>query len=269
MNKDTMDKFDTKAYWEKRLTDDYSLSGVGFIGHGSIYNEYMYKVRKSVFSRVLRPIIRSENYTRALDIGSGTGFYIDLWSKLKINYVEGSDLTEVAVQKLSDKFKSNKFYQLDISSDLDNKFVNQYDVVSAFDILFHIVDDNGFNIAIENISKMVKKNGIFVLSDNFIKGPETRSVHHVSRTFENYKSVLEKNGFKIIRQRPMFYFMNMPVDGKLPLLRWFWKVQSKFIYRGKFWSKLLIAFVYPLEMLMIRIVKDGPSTEIMVCKKVK
>src|SRR6478736_9632574 len=81
------------------------------------------------------------NNIEVLDIGCGTGFYIDLWkSELGAKRVAGIDITKIAVDNLKRKYYGEEFFLVDISSDdvlrmLGNKSGNEkkYDRISAFD----------------------------------------------------------------------------------------------------------------------------------------
>ena len=44
-----------------------------------------------------------------------------------------------------------------------------FDAVSAFDVLFHIVDDAAYGRAFQNIASLLKPGGWFLWSDNFLK----------------------------------------------------------------------------------------------------
>ncbi|MBX7093198.1 MAG: class I SAM-dependent methyltransferase [Flavobacteriales bacterium] len=264
-----MSDFNAKEYWEKRLKNDYSLHGVGYIGLGEEYNKWMYKVRTRIFKRAIKKISLNNSSTNVLDIGSGTGFYIDLWNKQKIKNVEGADITQVAVENLKEKFPENNFYCLDISSSNDVKTLNQgtYDVISIFDVLFHIVDDEKFLNALKNINALLNKNGKLILTDNFIHDKTFRSQHHVSRNIDEFYNALNEAGFKVEYRKPAFVFMNAPVDARGKFLKWIWVTQEKLIYRNKRFSSIVGSFFYPLELLFTKLKTEGPSTEIVICSK--
>src|SRR4051794_9078605 len=107
--------FDPERYWSDRLSQTFSLGGVGWLGLGESFNRWMYAVRRRVFARTLRG--RVESHARVLDVGSGTGFYVALWRELGVKDVTGSDLTNVAVERLEDRFPGLRFEQLDISAE--------------------------------------------------------------------------------------------------------------------------------------------------------
>src|SRR5688500_17290577 len=139
--------FDNKRYWETRLREPYSLAGVGYLRLGRRYNEWMYRIRGDVFDQVVERIAKSEERRgwRVLDVGAGTGFYVDRWMRLGAE-VTGLDLTEVAVGELSRCFPAARFVQADIGGPLVQVPLEpgSFDAVSAFDVLFHIVDDAAY-----------------------------------------------------------------------------------------------------------------------------
>lgn len=263
-----MSDFNAKEYWEGRLKNDFNLHGVGYIGHGEAYNKWMYKVRSVVFRRVSRKLKIDFKKSRVLDIGSGTGFYISLWNQTGSNEVEGADITEVAVERLRKEFTSNTFHRMDISSPEERFLMSQkYDIISIFDVLFHIVDDNKFQQALNNIHSLLNDDGYFILSDNLIHSDTYRSEHHVSRNIDDFVGALNKAGFKVIDRRPVFVFMNAPVDAKGRLIPLLWKLQEKLIYRNKGFGGILGRVFYPFELLFTRIKREGPSTEVLICVK--
>src|ERR1039458_1341647 len=101
---DINEAFDPNRYWEQRLTDAYTLGSVGWIGLGESFNRWMYAVRKRVFSRVARESIDDLSDMRVLDVGSGTGFYLNAWRELGVRDLSGSDLTSTAVTGLRTAF---------------------------------------------------------------------------------------------------------------------------------------------------------------------
>lgn len=263
-----MENFNAKDYWEERLGKNYGLDGVGYIGHGVKYNEWMYRIRKKIFRKYVTNNIKDIDNKAVLDIGSGTGFYINLWKKAGVKDLTGMDLTSVAVQNLEKNFPGIRFYEGDVSDNISHLFGGKkFDVISAFDVLFHVVDEDKFRKAIANISGLIKKDGLFILSDNFVHDKPSGGVHHVNRTLRDFTEVLEANDLEIIMRKPSFYFFNAPVDTDSKFLKRMWNTQSRIIYRGEKYANILGALLYPIELLILNLIKEGPSTEIMICRK--
>ena len=72
-------KFNPDDYWEKRLTKKKGLEGVGYTRLGSYFNKWAYKVRRHVFEKLVKENKIAVEKSRVLDIGSGSGFYINIW----------------------------------------------------------------------------------------------------------------------------------------------------------------------------------------------
>lgn len=261
------DEFNAEDYWENRLKKMFGLHGVGYIGMGRYYNNWLYKIRGIIFIRRMKRMGIDFAGVDVLDIGSGTGFYIERWKELGVKTIVGTDITSIAIEELKRKYLNDVFYQVDIGGDIEtiNKF--RFDIVSAFDVLFHIVDDRRYAKAIHNIYSILKPGGFFVFSDNFLHQETKRGTHQVSRSLNEIEKILNDTSFEIIERIPMFVLMNSPVDSNSTLLKKLWQIISKFASINEVFGFLLGAFLYPLELVLISLVKEGPSTKMIICKK--
>ncbi len=263
-----MSDFDPKQYWETRLEDKWGIHGVGSLGLGRHYNKWLYSIRKRIFFRHLRSLFNDWSRIDVLDIGSGTGYYVDLWRSLGARSVTATDITAIASRKLREKFPDMECYQLDIGGNLPEKFVNkQYGVISAFDMLFHIVDDDRYQRALGNIFQMLRPGGFFIFSDHFIHGETIRAQHEVIRSISDIETVVKNTGFKVKLRTPMSVIMNNPFDSKNILLKITWRMTASLVRRLPRLGSPLGALLYPFELILISCLKEGPSTELMVCQK--
>lgn len=267
---------DLKKYWEERLAEDYGPGGVGLLGAGTSFNAWMYRVRRRVFNRVMNGLGHDYSGFRVLDIGSGTGFYIERWKELGVRKVSGSDLTGTAVGKLKERFPQDEFYELDVSGDICAQDIggqSGFDAVSAMDMLYHVVQDGRYEKAIRNIYSLLRPGGLFVFSENFFRKGDAESggipddAHHVSRSYAHIERVLKDAGFGIITKAPVFFLMNKPVDSDSFLLNKLWLLTVRLITRGEALGFLAGAMLYPFETMIVPHLKDGPSTEMMICEK--
>lgn len=261
-----MTSFDAREYWEQRLSATYDVHGVGWAGMGRALNVWMYKVRRHVFLREMRRQFPRPQELDVLDVGSGTGFYVERWHELGARSVMGSDLTDTAVTALASQYPQDDFERLDIS-DAVLPIDRQFDVVSAFDVLFHIVDDERFAQALRNLCALVRPGGHVVFSDNFLHGPAVRIEHQASRSLADITCELNAAGLQVVRRVPMFVLLNTPLDSERRLAQWWWAFVSAIAARGELPGRLLGAAVYPFELGLLRVVREGPSTELMVCKR--
>lgn len=260
----TPDVFDPGKYWETRLKERFDLSGVGSIDLSPQYNAWLYRLRKHFFRRHIAPRVSRENIQSVLDIGSGTGFYVERWLEAGVTSVTGLDITETSVTRLSEKFGEAQFIRDDIG--LAGSPLPLVDAVSAFDVLFHIIDDGNFECAIRRIAQALRPGGLFVLSDVFQRYVEFRSVHQAGRTLDQVETALKDAGFVIECRRPVFVTMVDPTDTCRAIWRTLWQRTISLAQRpGP--SNVLGATLYSLDLLLCEMVKEGPSIEVMFCRR--
>jgi SAM-dependent methyltransferase len=261
--------FSPKVYWENRLSHNFSLGGVGHGLFGYHYNHWLYKLRDRVLRRHLAKLELELSDANILDVGSGTGFYIDFWRSLGVGSISGSDLTEVSVCRLRERFPDLAFHQLDIGGELSPDLLSKADIVSAFDVLFHIVDDARFERAIRNISQLLKLGGVFCFSDLFLHGKAEISTHMVCRPLSHVEEVLARFGFETILRRPVFVVMNQPLDTRTRLPRFAWALMT---YPAR-WSEAIGwfygALLYPVDVVLTKFLKESPTAEMMICRKIR
>ena len=239
---------------------------MGWLGLGESFNRWLYAVRRQVFRRAVRGHIDPEG-ARVLDIGSGTGFYIELWREFGFLDVTGSDLTAVAVERLRDRFPGIRIEQLDISAP-EVGLEGPYDAISAMDVLFHIVDDQGYARALQNLAALLAPGGRLIFSELLLHDETRRGRHETDRSLELVENLLHEVGLEVEQRRPVFVLMNTPVDSKSRLLRRAWTGVNVLVRRGQRWGNLVGATLYPVELALTRVLQEGPSTEIVVCRKV-
>jgi SAM-dependent methyltransferase len=257
-----------KSYWEARLASNWGLQGVGYLGHGMRYNRWLYAVRRAVIRRHWASLLIKFSEASVLDIGSGSGFWLEQWKSLGVRSLQGTDITAVAVERLKKSFADVDVAQLDIAGNLEGlHWSESFDLVSAFDVLFHITDDNRFQRAIENISSLLKPGGYFLFSDNFVHGKPRRSDHQVSRSLEEIERRVIESGLRIVKRAPMFILMNAPIDtsSQWPMLAW--RAFLAPVHFVPLLGSVYGAVLYPLELTLTRLMSESPTTEIMICQK--
>ena len=207
--------FDVKEYWDKRLSGFFSLDGVGCLGMGEHFNRYLYRMKDRTLSKVIRKLHLSLEKKSVLDVGSGTGFWIDYYLKRGVHCVYGCDISSVAIRNL--KVLYSEFGNVFISeTDFGSKFIpfnRKFDIVNAMDVAYHIVNDDHFDDFISNISKSLHPGGFVFLTDAFLEKPINAPYTHVKyRTLYKYKEKFARNSIKILSLFPMYFFLNPPID---------------------------------------------------------
>lgn len=252
-------------YWENRLAANKGITGVGYLALGEKYNSWLYRIRKKIFLSNIKKLFNDWNID-VLDVGAGTGFYIDLWSRLGVKNITGIDITNTAIQFLRRNYPYT-FLKLDIGDDLVSLPANKFDAITAFDVLFHVVDDKRYENAIKNIFSLLKPGGIFIFSDNFLHGTPQLSDYQVSRNIGDIENILATTGFEIVKRVPMAVLMNYPIDSSSRVYKKAWNLMRKIISINNTIGFAIGAMLYPIELICVSGMKESPTTEMMICKK--
>jgi SAM-dependent methyltransferase len=258
---------DETQYWEHQHRTDDSLDAVGWTGLGKAFNGWMYAVRRRVVRRILPAHVAVDRNTRVLDVGSGTGFYLDLWRELGAGRIEGSDLTENATRRLRAARPGVPIHRFDLGGDPEARPDGPFDAVSAMDMLFHITDDDAYARAIANLAALVPPGGHVVLTENLLDGRRVAGPIQVSRSEQEILGLLRAHGLEPVARAPMFVLLNGPVDSRNALLRGWWDLLTRVVSFREALGMVAGAILFPIELVAVRLARRGPSTKLLVCRR--
>jgi SAM-dependent methyltransferase len=259
--------FDNKSYWNHRLGNNYNLIGVGDITLSMNYNRWSYKVTRHILKRLLRKY--NDPFNKAvLDVGSGTGFVVEILGEFKKG-ITGIDISTTAIQQLGLKYPQSIFLNIDIGKEPLNINNDTFSICIASSVLYHIVDDQDLEFALKNIHRVLCPGGIFIFSDNFIHLNEYDITHQKCRSLNEYTKLLSVSGFEIVDRVPNYFFMNDPVDTNNKLLKYIWHYNSKFSRSSKIYDTLIWPILYPIELFFTNFWKESPAQEFMICRALK
>lgn len=262
-----MSTFVPRDYWEARLRTNWSLEGVGYMRLGAHFNRWLYRVQTRIFRRHVPPLRHDWATVDVLDIGSGTGHYVRLWQRLGVRSVTAADLTDVVVDSLRASL-GVECHRLDIGEPLPASLQGRtFDLVSTFAVLYHIMDDERYEQAIRNIAALIRPGGLLVFTENFVHGPTERFPNFVARRLEDVERMLAANHLRVVKRAPMFVLMNAPLDTRGRLWRTLWRSAMAPVRRFNVLGRIAGPLCYLPELLLTRVMRDGPSTELMVCER--
>lgn len=141
-----------------------------------------------------------------LEIGCGTGVVL---SNIKETFPSvlcyGSEIYTEGLEYAKKRIKDDVFFQMDAR---DIPFEDEFDLIGAFDVLEHIVEDE---TVLSNICKALKNNGGIILTvpqHPFLWSSFDEGSKHVRRyTRKDITEKLEKCGFKIVRTTSFVAFL--------------------------------------------------------------
>jgi 2-polyprenyl-3-methyl-5-hydroxy-6-metoxy-1,4-benzoquinol methylase len=196
-----------REFWQDRLSRNFDLRGTGEPGLSEAYNERCYRLRAYVLQAMLAEHHVDVRGKSVLDAGCGTGFFVEHFLSRGAR-VSGVDLTDVSVANLSRRFPEARFEVADLSAWNPRE---TYDLVSCFDVLFHIVDDDAWERALTNLVAAVKPGGWLAFSEIFLPGKRRREAHNTERGRERYRTALLARGMAWVGERPTHHLMNRPL----------------------------------------------------------
>jgi SAM-dependent methyltransferase len=214
-----LEKYQPKDYWNERLSKALNLEGVGCLGYGEQYNTFLYRSKVRAFERGLKSVgILTLTDKSVLDAGAGTGFWVKYFLNREVRSCMGLDIAEIAVANLSRTIASEKasFICADLSNpELSSLIDEKFEIITAIDMLYHIIQDDLLVMAIQNVSKVTLQQGWFIFSDSIGISEEPRSgeTHVKPRPLSYWKPLLRNNGFEIRALIPMYLFIHAALSG--------------------------------------------------------
>jgi cyclopropane fatty-acyl-phospholipid synthase-like methyltransferase len=125
---------------------------------------------------------------RVLDIGSGAGHWIDFY----LNYYDpaevcGLEIAPSAVEFLQKKYEDRRHVHVsagDVTQDA-LPLGGRFDVINAIGVLFHIVEDAKWEVALRNLANFLTDDGVLLVGGEF--GMLTENTQfHTTDEFESW-----------------------------------------------------------------------------------
>ena len=183
------------------------------------------------------------NGLAVLDIGSGTGFWIDVWRAMGASAVDGVELVPAAVDRLRDRFPGSAFTVGDIAETGVLPDDQRFDFVAVMNVLLHVVDDDRFAAAAANIAATIRPGGRLLLAEPALARagslrPARPGASSVARPIGTYRAAFEAGGLRLLSVGPSTVVGANPIEAADPRYRWYaaaWKRVGRWARR---WPRL-------------------------------
>ncbi len=205
-----MTDFDPAGYWQQRITGAIEIDQVGHRSLGTRYNYWIYRRRLEALTAWAERQFGANPIAGVLEFGCGSGFYIDFWQQRTAQAIVGVDISADSRRLLEQRYPQHRFLQGDIGSP-DLVLDGQFEVVTIFDVLYHIVDDQAAATALQNAAKRLTTNGTLLVFDQLL-AQDTQITRHVKfRSRASFQAMLDAAGLEITDEVPLFLFLEPPL----------------------------------------------------------
>jgi SAM-dependent methyltransferase len=213
--KDSSD-FDAGSYWQERVGADADLSVVGHRAMGPAYNGEIYARRiEATESMLARHVDKPLAQLRVLDIGCGSGFYTGFWQARGVREYVGLDISSRAIERLADAYPEYRFMHADFTESLPDSLTDggSFDIVTIFDVLYHIVEDQRVETAIANLGGLLAEDGRLFIMDFLCRRNCRVSKHVIYRARDAYLAEFRLNQLELMDSELLFHFLVPPIAG--------------------------------------------------------
>jgi SAM-dependent methyltransferase len=210
--------YQPREFWDRRLSEHFDLRGTGETGLSLAYNRACYALRRRILDRAFHEAGFDPRGRRVLDVGCGTGFFTRYYLERGAN-VTGLDIAPTSIERLSKQHPEAQFVLGDVSEvAIDGRF----DVVNAFDVLYHITDDARWETAVRHLARAVEVGGLMLLTDTFAERA-LAAAHNRMRPLSRYRGLLQPEGLEITAIHPTHVLLNRELGiwrfmNRLPVL---------------------------------------------------
>jgi SAM-dependent methyltransferase len=268
-----------QGYWsDLHLVQRGTLAAVGWPALGEGFNRETYRLRLAA----ARQAVSRGGYTGGslLEAAVGVGAYAPLWADLNVSRWTGLDISPEAIDDLAARWPEHRFLTEDLASrDFGGGLGSeQFALVTAIDVLFHLTDDDAFTTALENLAARVEPGGLLVLTDVFVDAPSEGASHVRHRPLGQHARPLAGHGLELVHREPVFAILDeadpgVPPSWKGRLLRMAWRVLSGLlrVTPGRLRDRVgtvLVRAVAPLDAALRRAgVASGANLELAVFRR--
>ena len=160
-----------------------------------LVNELGYDAPKILLKLLKEKLGKIPNFTRAIDLGCGTGLSGSVFKKY-INYLIGVDFSENMIKLANEK----NIYDELIVGEMDDVIKDQknlYDLVISTDVFIYL---GSLDLSFKNIQRICKKNSLFIFSteSNDKEDFKLNSTGRYSYSNNYIKKLLKDNSFDLL-----------------------------------------------------------------------
>ncbi len=216
--------YSANDYWSE-LHRRADISAVGQSGLPIEINRWLYRI----LARNLRAFVRRRGLVspapaRMFEVGSGTGEWIPFWHGLGVARIDGCDLVPAAVERLNERFGDRgTFFVAEVGARSGSGLPAdvRYPLVTVFNVLLHVTDDERFVRALAQIGDLVEPGGSLLLIEPMLLDasyarPFVATAASRARPVDAYAGPLLAAGLEQIELAAAMVLANNPIEAGSP-----------------------------------------------------
>lgn len=187
----------TLDYWEERYKNTGNITAASEIFEPTLVN----KRAKQKFAKIVLSAFDELAFdlktAHVLSAGSGSGIVSEVLAS-HCKTLHGFDFSERAIREVIDTDPSGTYI---IASASVIPFQRQFEVVTAFSLLYHIINDDEWQSAIEQLANATKQGGYLLLRINWSEealGNQSSDSHFYDRSRHEYMEEFARNSLALI-----------------------------------------------------------------------
>ena len=264
--------YDPRRYWQSTLDGSADEAGTAYPWLPVGVNRALYRRWTQQMRSVLAAHDVSARGRAVLDVGAGVGFMLDIWRSQEPAELTAIDFASAAVEQLTRRFPDVSVDLADIG-DPTAPFTRVFDLVSAANVLLHVVDGGRFANALANIAAMLRDGGVFVAIE-----PVTTHTYRLAgggnsaaRTRAEWRAALAAAGLRLDATHPLTALLANPADTRLRseyrLLELHWRAFERLSCRVPRAAVAYARMVTPLDRGLCSL-GYAPSSKVLVAHRV-
>jgi SAM-dependent methyltransferase len=269
-----MTGYEADRYWRSLHLEGDDLRVVGYPTLPLAFNQALYENAVAAVRRTLADACVDVAGAPVLDVGCGSGFWLDVWEQLGASSTAGTDLVPQPLERLRERFPAGDFVAADLA-DGPPFPGREFALVSAMDVLLHITEPERWRAALTSLAAQLAPSGALVLLEPIVVAPHGRtrgqSEHNAARTLTEWNEAIAAAGLRVVALRSATHLLADPVDAQtragLEARVLWWRVLARTL-RG---HERLAATVVPplarLDRLLAARPGAGPSRKCVVLRR--
>jgi SAM-dependent methyltransferase len=269
-------RYTPQSYWDGLLEARLDERSVGYPGLALALNRAMYDAERDQVARLLADHrIGVGPASRVLDVGSGSGVWIDFWERQGAGAITGVDLTDAAVAGLRRRFPGHTFARVDVA-EAAGAIDGAFDLISAMSVLLHITDEQRWRAAVASLAALLAPAGHAILIEPAVVhrwwgpafGPGANSK---ARPLADWRAAFAAAGLELADLRPATVLLGNVVDTRsraaFRALSWYWTALGLGIGPRERPGRIAAAALSALDRPLRRRLPHGPTAKLMLLRR--